>query len=106
MPSEEPFHEDTNMAGDRAELAYLWNFTLGFRPLTPAELALGKQMDRYWGAFALSADPNPVGLAAWPRVTGTSHPVIGLRPTGNTVSTTLFPAEHQCGFWATIEPTA
>jgi para-nitrobenzyl esterase len=87
-----------------AELAYLWNFTLGFRPLTPAELALGKQMDRYWGAFALAANPNVVGLAAWPRVTGPSHPVIDLRPTGNTVSTTLFPAEHQCGFWAAIEP--
>ncbi len=87
-----------------AELAYLWNFTLGYRPLTPVELALGKQMDRYWGAFAHVANPNVAGLVTWPRVTGSSHPVIVLRPTGNTVSATLFPAEHQCGFWATIEP--
>jgi len=75
-------------------------------PLTPAELALGKQMDRYWGEFARSADPNVAGLAGWPRITGSSHPVIDLRPTGNTVSTTLFAAEHQCGFWAAIEPQA
>jgi para-nitrobenzyl esterase len=87
-----------------AELAYLWNFTLGYRPLTPAELALGRQMDRYWGAFARAANPNTPGLVAWPRVTTSSHPVIDLRPTGNTVSTALFPAEHQCGFWAAIEP--
>lgn len=87
-----------------AELAYLWNFTLGYRPLTPVELALGNQMDRYWGGFASAANPNAAGLLGWPLVTGSSHPVIDLRPTGNTVSTTLFPAEHQCGFWSTIEP--
>jgi para-nitrobenzyl esterase len=68
------------------------------------ELRLGKQMDRYWGAFARTANPHVAGLVSWPSVTAGSHPVIDLRPTGNTVSTTLFPAEHQCGFWATMEP--
>jgi para-nitrobenzyl esterase len=88
-----------------AELAYLWNFTLGDRPLTNTELALGKQMDRYWGAFAENGDPAVRGQVAWPNVTTGSHPVIDFRPTGNTASTTLFPVEHQCDFWATIEPT-
>jgi hypothetical protein len=32
-----------------------------------------------------------------------SHPVIDFRPAGNTVSAALFPAEHQCQFWATIQ---
>ena len=87
-----------------AELAYLWNFTLGDRPLTTIELLLGEQMDRYWGAFAHTANPNAPGLTGWPRVTTGTHPVIDFRPTGNTVSTTVFPTEHQCSFWATIEP--
>ena len=88
-----------------AELAHLWNLTLGERPLTSTELALGKQMDRYWGALADKGDPNVPSQAAWLTVTTASHPVIDLRPTGNTVSTTLFPQEHQCDVWATIEPT-
>ena len=88
-----------------AELAYLWNFTLGDRPLTSAQLALGKQMDRYWGAFAANGDPAVPGQVAWPAVTADTHPVIEFRPTGNTVSTTLLPVEHQCDFWATVEPT-
>jgi para-nitrobenzyl esterase len=87
-----------------AELAYLWNFTLGDRPLTSEQLALGKQMDKYWAAFARSGNPNVAGQPTWPKVTADTHPVIELRPTGDTVSSTEFPAEHQCGFWATIEP--
>jgi para-nitrobenzyl esterase len=87
-----------------AELAYLWNFTLGERPLTTREFHLGKQMDRHWGAFARTANPNVAGQVAWPRVTAGTHPVIDFRPSGNTVSATVFPTEHQCGFWATIEP--
>lgn len=89
-----------------AELAYLWNFTLGERPLTPNELRLGRQMDRYWAAFARNANPNVPQQTHWPQVTTTNHPVLDLRPTGNTVSTTAFPTEHQCSFWATIEPTS
>ncbi|HZC71543.1 MAG TPA: carboxylesterase family protein [Jatrophihabitans sp.] len=89
-----------------AELAYLWNFTLGDRPLTNEQIALGKQMDKYWAAFARSGNPNVAGQASWPQVTAGTHPVIDLRPTGNTVSTTEFAAEHQCAFWASIEPSS
>jgi para-nitrobenzyl esterase len=85
-----------------AELAYLWSLNIAGRPLTPAELRLGEQMDRYWAAFARTANPNVPGQVSWPKVTAASHPVIDFRPTGSTVSTTLFPAEHQCSFWATV----
>jgi para-nitrobenzyl esterase len=88
-----------------AELAYLWNFTLAGRPLTPTELRLGEQMDHYWAAFARTGNPNVPGQLTWPMVTAASHPVIEFQPTGNTVSAALFPAEHQCQFWATIEGT-
>lgn len=89
-----------------AELAYLWNFTLGERPLTDTELHLGKQMDRYWGTFAQRGDPNLSSQKAWPRVTSANHLAIDMQPTGNTVSSTVFPTEHQCGFWATLEHTS
>ncbi|MEV7038412.1 carboxylesterase family protein [Amycolatopsis sp. NPDC051061] len=83
-----------------AELAYLWNFALGERPLTGVQLTLGRQMDRYWGAFARSGRPAAPGLTAWPAVTASAHPVLDFRPSGNTVSSTLFATEHQCGFWS------
>jgi para-nitrobenzyl esterase len=86
-----------------AELAYLWNFALAERPLTAAGLRLGEQMDRYWGAFARTGKPGVPGQVAWPEVTVGTHPVIGFHPANDTVSATLFPAEHQCDFWATIE---
>jgi para-nitrobenzyl esterase len=89
-----------------AELAYLWNFTLGDRPLTVPQLALGKQMDRYWAAFARSGDPNVAEQVGWPKVTANTHPVLDLRPTGNTVSTTDFNAEHQCAFWSSLDSTS
>ena len=87
-----------------AELAYLWNFTLGSRPLTQPELALGKQMDRYWAAFARTGNPNVAGQVAWPEVTASAHRLIDLRPTGNTVSAAQFAAAHQRGIGSTIEP--
>lgn len=93
-----------DMSNDHtAELAYLWNFTLVNRALTPTELALAVQMDRYWAAFAASGRPNAPRQVAWPSVTASAHPVIVLSPTGNTVTSSLFPAEHQCSFWSTIQ---
>ena len=93
-----------DMSNDHtAELAYLWNFTLVNTPLTRPQLALGVQMDRYWAAFAASGNPHVRRQVAWPPVTASHHPVIVLSPTGNTVSSSLFPAEHQCSFWSTIQ---
>ncbi|WP_427918832.1 carboxylesterase/lipase family protein [Streptomyces sp. cg40] len=89
--------------GHSAELAYLWNFTLATRPLTSTERALGDKMDTYWAEFAASASPNTQGQPRWQAVTNARHPVTKLSPTGITVSTTDFPAVHQCGFWASLQ---
>jgi para-nitrobenzyl esterase len=92
-----------DMSNDHtAELAYLWNFTLVNRPLTQTELALAVQMDRYWAAFGASGRPDAHRQVAWPSVTASTHPVMVLSPTGNTVTSSLFPAEHQCSFWASL----
>ncbi|MCX4545232.1 carboxylesterase family protein [Streptomyces sp. NBC_01565] len=49
-----------------AELAYLHDFTMGDRPLAPAQVALATRMKRYWGAFARSGSPAVPGQTAWP----------------------------------------
>jgi para-nitrobenzyl esterase len=87
-----------------AELAYLFSYRLAERSLTAPELALGARMDRYWGQFAATGDPTIAGQLPWPR-TIPGHPrVIDLRTRRTAVSSTLFAAEHQCAFWATLEP--
>jgi para-nitrobenzyl esterase len=45
------------------------------------------------------APPQPA--RPWPAVTADAHPVLGLRPTGNSVSTS-FTAAHQCAFWSGV----
>ncbi|MET9853628.1 carboxylesterase family protein, partial [Streptomyces sp. NPDC006450] len=49
-----------------AELAYLHDFTMGERPLTPVQVALATRMKRYWGAFARHGVPAVAGQAPWP----------------------------------------
>ncbi|WP_331766581.1 carboxylesterase family protein [Embleya sp. NBC_00896] len=81
-----------------AELAYLFDFTMGERPLTPVQVRLGTLMKRYWGAFMRSGSPNTWGQPVWPQA-GARHELLTLRPDGSRVST-AFAAEHQCDFWA------
>lgn len=45
-----------------AELAYLFDFTLGSRPLTATETKLATQMKDYWATFARTGDPKQQGL--------------------------------------------
>ncbi|MEV7582509.1 carboxylesterase/lipase family protein [Streptomyces erythrochromogenes] len=86
-----------------AELAYLHDFTMGERPLTPVQVALGNRMKRYWGAFARFGAPVAPGQARWPAVgTGTAT-VLTLHPSA-TRTTTSFDADHQCAFWRTQPP--
>jgi para-nitrobenzyl esterase len=82
-----------------AELAYLFDFTLGDRPLTATQTKLATQMKRYWAAFARTGDPNVTGEPQWPRHTAASPQVMTLRPGGSAPGTGLV-AEHQCDFWA------
>jgi len=82
-----------------AELAYLFDFTLGDRPLTATETRLATQMKRYWAAFARTGDPKVKGQPAWPRHAGPGGPIMTLRPTGSAPQSG-FVAEHKCDFWA------
>ncbi|MEV8531426.1 carboxylesterase family protein [Streptomyces sp. NPDC051211] len=85
--------------GHSAELAYLYEFTMGDRPLTAPQLALGNRMKRYWGAFARAGNPGVPGQTPWP-ATGAPYTSLTLGPEALTPSTG-FAADHQCGFWET-----
>ncbi|USQ86827.1 carboxylesterase family protein [Streptomyces phaeoluteigriseus] len=83
-----------------AELAYLFDFTLGDKPLTAQQEKLSDQMMRYWGAFAHSGAPKAEGAPAWPRHTeGSDWPVMQLRAAGASKVITSYSADHHCDFW-------
>jgi para-nitrobenzyl esterase len=88
-----------------AELAYLFNFTLGDRALTATQQKLSAQMMRYWADFARAANPNHKGLPTWPKFTTSSQKVLVLRPGGKDVVSTSIAAEHNCDFWAQLSTT-
>jgi len=85
-----------------AELAYLFDFTMGDRPLTSSQAALADQMKRAWAAFARTGNPNTAGQAAWPTAGGDTYRVQSLRPDGATRTTTTFATDHQCALWASL----
>ncbi|CAM5314822.1 carboxylic ester hydrolase [Streptomyces avidinii] len=87
-----------------AELAYLHDFTMGERPLTPVQVGLATRMKRYWGAFARYGVPAVPGQTPWP-TTGPGGTVLTLSPTATRLDT-AFTAEHQCAFWRTQPPRA
>ena len=95
----QPTGIDMNSAHS-AELAYIFDFTLGSRPLTATQERLATQMKRYWATFARTGNPNGKGLPSWPRRTPANAQVMTLRPTGSSPGTG-FAAEHQCDFWTT-----
>lgn len=84
--------------GHSAELAYLFDFTLGERPLTSEQLRLSDQMIRYWGAFAHNGNPNVRGAPEWPRY-GADQKVMRLRAGGASQVVTTLANEHNCAFW-------
>jgi para-nitrobenzyl esterase len=86
--------------GHSAELAYLFDFTLGDRPLTATQRRLATQMKRYWASFARTGDPNVRGEPRWPRHTAENDQILTLGAGGKSSATTGFAAEHQCDFWA------
>ncbi|MEU9374399.1 carboxylesterase family protein [Streptomyces sp. NPDC048255] len=92
-----------------AELAYLHDFTMGDRPLTPVQVRLATSMKRYWGAFARFGNPVVPGQPAWPAAGAGAGAGVGaasvltLDPAGTRTSTS-FEAEHQCAFWRTQPP--
>ncbi|MCX5561892.1 carboxylesterase/lipase family protein [Streptomyces sp. NBC_00038] len=82
-----------------AELAYLFDFTLGEKPLTARQERLSDQMMRYWGAFAHDGDPNVNGAPSWPRYDATAQKVLQLRTAGASQVITTYAADHHCDFW-------
>ncbi|WP_037859051.1 carboxylesterase/lipase family protein [Streptomyces sp. NRRL S-241] len=89
--------------GHSAELAYLHDFTMGERPLTPVQVALGNRMKRYWAAFARFGAPVVAGQPVWPPTGPGAAGVLTLDPAATRTSTS-FGAEHQCAFWRTQPP--
>jgi para-nitrobenzyl esterase len=84
--------------GHSAELQYLFDFTLGERPLTATQEKLSAQMMRYWGAFAHKGKPRVAGAPVWPRYS-LDHKIMQLRAGGASGPITTFAAEHNCDFW-------
>ncbi|MER5733226.1 carboxylesterase family protein [Streptomyces sp. NPDC002138] len=82
-----------------AELAYLFDFTMGDRPLTAVQTGLATRMKRYWGAFAHYGAPAAAGQTPWP-ATDPAGTVLKLGPTA-TRPDRSFAEDHQCGFWRT-----
>jgi para-nitrobenzyl esterase len=84
--------------GHSAELAYLFDFTLGERPLTATQEKLSDQMMRYWGTFARTGKPSFRGAPRWPTY-GSAGRVMSLRTGGRSKVITTFQQEHDCAFW-------
>jgi para-nitrobenzyl esterase len=84
--------------GHSAELAYLFDFTLGERPLTRQQEKLSDQMMRYWAAFAHNGDPNLRSAPKWPQY-GAEHNVMQLRTAGASQVINTYEADHNCAFW-------
>jgi para-nitrobenzyl esterase len=82
-----------------AELAYLFDFTLGAAPVPDTSKPLATQMKRYWGSFADDGNPNDRGLPHWARYRIDTAKTLVLRPSGPQVSTTVS-KQHNCDFWA------
>ncbi|WP_251069955.1 carboxylesterase/lipase family protein [Streptomyces sp. ISL-96] len=83
-----------------AELAYLHDFTMGDRPLTPVQVTLANRMKRYWAAFARYGAPSVSDQTPW-MPTGKEHTVLTLNPAADAAST-AFAADHQCSFWGAL----
>jgi para-nitrobenzyl esterase len=81
-----------------AELQYLFDFTLGEKPLTRTQERLATQMVRYWGSFADTGAPRAMGGPTWPRY-APGERVMSLRPAGASRIITIFAQEHHCDFW-------
>jgi para-nitrobenzyl esterase len=82
-----------------AELAYLFDFTLGAAPVPLTSKRLATQMKRYWGSFANNGNPNRRRLPHWPRYDIDTTKTLVLDPSGPSASTAVS-QQHQCDFWA------
>jgi para-nitrobenzyl esterase len=82
------------------ELAYLFDFTLGDRPLTKEQTRLAHSMQDYWAAFARYGKPAARGELAWPRHTAATDNALVLAPEIR-VTTGLYEL-HNCAFFEAL----
>ena len=73
-------------AGHSLEEPLLWRVDWGIET-TPAEVALGQRMTRYWANFAKSGNPNSSGLPAWPSYAASTEKTLVLDDQISTVAT-------------------
>jgi len=92
--------------GHDANLPFLFQWNPGHAavhlpPFTRADRVIADQMDRYWGNFARTGDPNGSGLPIWRRwVPGTTTPTEELTPGGaRRMAPGAYYQEHKCSFW-------
>ncbi|MBC7279194.1 carboxylesterase family protein [Nocardioides sp.] len=82
------------------ELAYLFDFTLGDRPLTAQQQKLGDSMQAYWAAFARSGKPQAKGEVTWPRHTADGDKALRLAPRIEVI--TGLRELHNCEFFENL----
>ena len=83
-----------------SDLAYLFDLGL-MQPLNADQQKLADEVIARWSAFARTGNPNAEGTQYWPRATPVDQTVQSLNPAG--VTRTDFLAEHQIGFWRSLE---
>jgi para-nitrobenzyl esterase len=88
------------------ELQYLFDFIGEDSQLTPEQRELANRMIGDWANFAAAGDPNGTGLPPW-RLFRDDDPtpfVQRLAPAGDEPGFVDATAEHQCDFWASLNP--
>ncbi len=91
-----------------SDLLYWFQTPVGGAPmsLSPTQLRLSQQMQRYFKRFVHTGDPgSALGASdadvAWPRVQGTKKPVLTLAPDATRLTDGgAFQKAHQCGTWS------
>ncbi len=91
-----------------SDLLYWFQTPVGGAPvsLSPTQLRLSQQMQRYVKRFVHTGDPGSAlaageGDVAWPRVQGSKRPVLTLAPEATRVSDGgAFQKAHMCATWS------
>jgi para-nitrobenzyl esterase len=102
----DPFMETGAYHG--ADLAYWFQTPIGGYAisLSPAQIRLSDQMQRYWKRFVESGNPNeeaPANEPVWPRYNTLSTPVLTLVPDAiRTQEWGAFQRAHKCSTWSLL----
>lgn len=72
------------------------------------QLALQNQVLAQWTGFARTGEPTPAGTPSWSPYASPGNPVMSLQAAGDSVlvPASQIQAQHDCGFWDTVNQTA